>query len=70
MAETAAPLADEVRPERPLRQCVLSLPMSLRFLLATRPAVLSSVLGAVHRTISGHLRAKADLTRTTGHTGP
>ena len=40
MAETAALLADEILPERPLRQWVLSLPMALRFLLATRPAVL------------------------------
>src|SRR6202023_3310015 len=37
MAETAALLADEVLPERPLRQWVLSLPHALRFLLATDP---------------------------------
>ena len=37
MAETAALLADEVLPERPLRQWVLSLPIALRFLLATDP---------------------------------
>ena len=37
MAETAALLADEVLPERPLRQWVLSLPFALRFLLATDP---------------------------------
>jgi hypothetical protein len=69
MAETAALLADEILPERPLRQWVLSLPMALRFLLATRPAVLSAVLGVVYRTISGHLLGVARLTRTTGHTG-
>jgi hypothetical protein len=69
MAETAATLADEVLPERPLRQWVLSLPMALRFLLATRPAVLSAVLGVVYRTISGHLLSEARLTRLTGHTG-
>jgi hypothetical protein len=68
MAETAALPPDDVRPERWLCQCVL--PMALRFLLATLPAMLSRVLGVVHRTISGHWRAKADLTRTTGHTGP
>ena len=33
MAETAALLVDEVLPERPLRQWVLSLPYALRFLL-------------------------------------
>jgi hypothetical protein len=51
MAETAALLADEVLPERPLRQWVLSLPIALRFLLATNSAVLSQVLGVVYRTI-------------------
>jgi ribosomal protein S27E len=41
MAETAALLADEVLPERPLRQWVLSLPHALRFLLATDPHALT-----------------------------
>ena len=65
----AALLADEVLPERPLRQWVLSLPMALRFLLATRPAVLSEELGVVYRTISGHLLASAGVRRAAGHTG-
>ncbi|MCE2948453.1 MAG: transposase [bacterium] len=65
----AALLADEVLPERPLRQWVLSLPMALRFLLATRPAVLSEELGVVYRTISGHLLARAGVRRAAGHTG-
>jgi hypothetical protein len=56
MAETAALLADEVLPERPLRQWVLSLPHALRFLLATNPAALTQVLGVVNRAISGYLR--------------
>ncbi len=68
-SETAALLGDEVLPERPLRQWVLSLPMALRFLLATRPAVLSEVLGVVYRTISGHLLAGAGVRRAAGHTG-
>ncbi len=41
MAETAALLADEVLPEQPLRQWVLTLPYALRFLLATDPDALS-----------------------------
>jgi hypothetical protein len=57
-AETAALLPNEVLPERPLR-----------FLLATRPAVLSEVLGVVHRTISGHLLARAGVKRAADHTG-
>ena len=69
MAETAALLADEVLPDRPLRQWVLSLPHALRFLLATNSQALTLVLGEVYRTISRHLIGKADLTRTTGATG-
>ena len=41
MAESAALLVDEVLPERPLHQWVLSLPHALRFLLATHPAALT-----------------------------
>jgi hypothetical protein len=69
MAETAALLADEVLPERPLRQWVLSLPYALRFLLATDPDSLTMVLGAVYRVISGYLLETAGTTRTTGDTG-
>ncbi len=52
MAETAALLTDEILPERPLRQWVLSLPIALRFLLATDPDALRLVLGAAYRIIS------------------
>jgi len=69
MAETAALLADEVLPERPLRQWVLSLPFALRFLLATDPDSLTRVLRTVYRAISGFLLKQAGLTRATGHTG-
>src|SRR5690606_39869704 len=69
MAETAALLADEVLPERPLRQWVLSLPYALRFLLATDQDSLTLVLGAVYRAICGFLLNKAGLTRATGDTG-
>jgi ribosomal protein S27E len=44
MAETAALLADEVLPERPMRQWVLSLPHALRFLSATDADALTLVL--------------------------
>jgi len=69
MAETAALLTDEVLPERPLRQWVLSLPIALRFLLATDPDALTLVLGAVYRVISGFLLNTAGVTRSTGATG-
>ncbi len=69
MAETAALLADEVFPERPLRQWVLSLPFALRFLLATDPSSLTLVLRAVYRAISGFQLQQAGVTRSAGHPG-
>jgi len=69
VAETAALLAYEVLPERPLRQWVLSLPHALRFLLATDPDALTLVFGVVYRTISRHLINRAGLTCATGKTG-
>jgi ribosomal protein S27E len=69
MAECAALLVDEVLPERPLRQWVLSLPFALRFLLAREPDVLTQVLGIVYGEIARHIREKARLTRATGATG-
>lgn len=70
MVETAALLADEVLPERPLRQWVLSLPHALRFLLARRLAALTQVPGVLYCAISGHLLKRAGLTRTGGHRRP
>lgn len=45
MVETAAHLVDHVLPEQPIRQWVISFPFPLRFLFATRPEVLTQVLG-------------------------
>src|SRR5690606_25307061 len=69
MADTAALLADDVLPRRPLRQWVLSLPFALRFLLATDAEALSRVLGIIYRAISGFILRKAKLERGTGATG-
>jgi hypothetical protein len=69
MAETAALLVDNILPQQPVRQWVLSLPFALRYLLATRPEVLTQVLGIVYRAISGHLIRKAGLTRASAVTG-
>src|SRR5690606_23668800 len=69
MVETAALLIDEVLPRQPIRQWVLSLPIALRYLLATRPEVVTQVLGIVYRAISGHLIRKAGLTRASAVTG-
>jgi hypothetical protein len=56
MAETAALLADEVLPDRPLRQWVLSLPHALRFLLATNSEALTVASERLALTASGQVR--------------
>jgi hypothetical protein len=52
MSETAAILVDEVLPWVPVRQRVLPLPVALRYLLATRRAEITRVLGVVWRAIA------------------
>ena len=47
MAKSAALLVDEVLPEQPVRQWVLSFPFQLRFLFASRPEAMGPVLGIV-----------------------
>jgi hypothetical protein len=69
MVETAALLVDNILPQQPARQWVLSLPFALRYLLATRPEVITQVLGIVYRAISGHLIRQAGLTRASAVTG-
>ena len=69
MAESAALLVDEVFPEQPVRQWVLSVPFPLRFLFASRPAVMGRVLGIVYRCIATHMMKKAGLSRRTAQTG-
>ena len=69
MADSAALLVDEVLPHKPMRQWVISVPFTLRFLFASRPAIMGKVLGIVYRTIATHLTRKAGYTITTAHTG-
>jgi hypothetical protein len=69
MAESAALLVDEVFPKQPVRQWVLSFPYPLRFLLASRPAIMGRVLGIVYRCIATHLNKKAGFSCTTARTG-
>ena len=59
MAESAAHLVDEVFPERPVRQWVLSVPHPLRFLFANDPEIMGAALGVVHRCLAAPLTAKA-----------
>jgi len=65
MAESAALLVDEVLPHQPIRQWVLSVPIPLRFLFASRPAIMGKVLGIVYRTIATQLIHQAGHTRRT-----
>ena len=60
---------DEILPQQPTRQWVLSVPFQLRFLFASQPAIMEKALGIVYRTISTHITKKAGYTKTTGHTG-
>ena len=69
MAESAALLVDEVLPAQPMRQWVLSFPFQLRFLFASRPAIMGQVLGIVYRVIATHLIKKAWQTHKTARTG-
>lgn len=55
MAESAALLIDAVFLEHPVCQWVLSFPFPLRFLFATRPELMTGVLGIVYRCIAAHL---------------
>jgi len=57
-AETAANLNDLVLPEIPYRQWVMSFPISLRFLMARRPEVLSQILKIHISEISRFIRRK------------
>ncbi len=69
MAETAAHLVDNVIPDVPVRQWVLSLPIPLRYLLASHPEMMGPVLEVVNRAISSFLINKAGLTRREAKTG-
>ena len=66
MADSAVHLVDEVLPEKPIRQWVLSVPFQLRYLFATQPQVMSKVLAIVHRVISTYLIKRAGFTIKSG----
>jgi ribosomal protein S27E len=69
MAESAALLVDDVLPEQPMRQWVLSFPYPLRFLFTTQPAIMGQLLGIVYRIIATLLVKTAGLTHETARTG-
>lgn len=69
MAESAALLVDEVFPQQPVRQWVLSVPYPLRFLFASRPDILGAVLAIVYRVIATHLARTAGFSAKRARTG-
>ena len=69
MAESAAHLVDEVFPERPVRQWVLSVPHPLRFLFANDPEIMGAALGVIHRCLSAHLIGRAGRSKRDAQTG-
>ena len=69
MAESARHLVEEVFGPRPVRQWVLSVPVPLRFLFASKPEAIGPVLGIVHRVIAGWLADQAGVERSTAQCG-
>jgi hypothetical protein len=69
MVESAALLIDEVLPEVPVRQWVLSVPFPLRFLFASQPAALGEALAIVYRAIAAFLIKKAGQTQAEAQCG-
>jgi hypothetical protein len=59
MAERAAHLVDHVLPDVPVRQWVLSLPYSLRYLLAWHHDLCRAVVRILMRAVNRHLRTWA-----------
>jgi Putative transposase/Transposase zinc-binding domain len=69
MSETAAHLADQILPIKPIRQWVLSFPIPIRLILAVRPKIMAEVLHITNTCISAYLRRKAGLKRSNSKTG-
>ena len=59
MTERAAHLVDQVFPDVPVRQWVLSLPPRIRYLLAWRHDLCKAVVGVLFREVNRHLRDRA-----------
>jgi len=55
MAESARHLVEEVFGPRPVRQWVLSVPLPLQLLFASKPEAIGLVLGIMHRVIADWL---------------
>jgi ribosomal protein S27E len=69
MVESAALLVDDVLPEAPMRQWVLSIPYPLRFLFASDSTSLSESLGIVYRAIAAFQIKKGGRTQKQAQCG-
>lgn len=69
MTQTAALLTDHILPYHPIRQYVLSLPFPLRFLLATKPELITATLKIISHNIEKAIIKKAGYTQKTAETG-
>jgi len=69
MAESAMHLIEEVLPQRPVRQWVLSFPIQIRLLLAVKPKLMGELLRISTSVISQHLKAKVNVKAQQGKTG-
>ena len=70
MAETAAHLTDNVLPDVPVRQWVITFPWRVRFLLSRDPALLRTVRSAVLRTLLSASRRRCGFRgRYSAHSG-
>ena len=69
MAETAADLVDNILPQVPVRQWVLSFPLPLRSLFAIHPERITPVLRIIHRAINTHLMQQANVKRADAASG-
>ena len=59
MVDTAAHLVDREFPRVPVRECVVSLPFGLRYVLAHDPKIVTAVFGIFAQTVFAFLRQVA-----------
>jgi hypothetical protein len=69
MVETAAHPVDHLIPRVPVRQWVISLPISLRILFAAEAQLLTPLLRIIHRLIARFLMKQTGSNAADAHTG-
>jgi hypothetical protein len=59
MSESGIFMSEEVFPDVPVRQWVISVPFPLRYWMASRPALMTKILAIITRAINGYYQQKA-----------